>query len=159
MIKEATATALVFRRSEAGAWQVAMVWHHRFQGWIPPCGHVEADETAAEAAIRETLEEAGCRIRLVPGPAVPLPVGFPHRPVVAPWWVVEMAACADNHTCEPHIHVDHVFCGVWEADVGEPETQVRWLPEPELLGTPGIAEDSRMQVETLFAQIDDAVAT
>jgi 8-oxo-dGTP pyrophosphatase MutT (NUDIX family) len=55
-------------------------------------GHVEAGETAAEAAIREVTEEAGLRVRLLPGPAVPPPSGFPHQPVTAPWWVSEMPA-------------------------------------------------------------------
>lgn len=157
MIKEATASALVFRRSKAGVWRVAMVWHRRLQGWIPPCGHVEADESPAEAAVRETLEEAGCHVRLVPGPAAPLPAGYPHSAPVAPWWIVEMAACGDNHTAEPHVHVDHVFLAVWEADAQVPETEVRWFTEQELLESSGILEDSRLQAKELFTRIDEAV--
>lgn len=156
MIKEATATTFVFRRSDgagSGGWSLGLVWHPRFQGWIPPGGHVEPDETAAEAAVRETLEEAGCRVRLLPGPTTPVPAGFPHVPVIVPWWIVEMPASADGHTPERHVHVDHVFVGLWDGQVQEPETRVRWFDERELLETPQIAEDSRLQGKELFSLI------
>jgi NUDIX domain len=53
VIKEATATVLVFRQAEAG-WRLGMMWHPRFQAWAIPGGHVEEHEAPAEAAIQET---------------------------------------------------------------------------------------------------------
>ncbi|MBB2925051.1 NUDIX domain-containing protein [Cellulomonas cellasea] len=51
---------------------VLLLWRHRFitdtWGWEVPAGRLEGDETAAEAAARETLEETGWR----PGPLRPL---------------------------------------------------------------------------------------
>jgi ADP-ribose pyrophosphatase YjhB (NUDIX family) len=38
----------------------------RFGKWTLPAGFMEVDETTAEGAIRETLEEAGARIKLGP---------------------------------------------------------------------------------------------
>ncbi|MCM3883537.1 NUDIX domain-containing protein [Frankia sp. R82] len=153
--KEATATVFVFRRGEDAAWQVAMMWHPRFGGWLPPGGHVEAYESAAEAAVREVEEELGCRVRLVAGLATPLPDGFPHRPVIAPWWIVEMAASPDNHCAARHVHVDHVFVAFWDGDVELPETQVRWFDERQLADAADVAEDSKLQAKELFGRIGD----
>ena len=155
VIKEATATVFVFRRLEDEVWRVAMVWHPRVAGWLPPGGHVEPDESAAEAAVREVAEEVGCRVRLVGGPATPLPEGFPHDPVVAPWWIVEMAASPDNHTAERHVHVDHVFLALFDGDVAPPETRVRWFSAEELAEGAEVAEDSRLQAKELFVGIDE----
>ncbi|OHV27530.1 hypothetical protein BCD49_38735 [Pseudofrankia sp. EUN1h] len=158
VIKEATATVFVFRRSEDEVWRVAMVWHRRFAGWIPPGGHVEPAESAAEAAVREVAEEVGCRVWLLGGPTTPLPDGFPHEPVVAPWWIVEMAASPDNHTVERHVHVDHVFVGLFAGEVAPPETRVRWFSAGELAEGADVAEDSRLQAKELFAGIDEIAA-
>ncbi len=42
-----------------------MVWHKGREGWEMPGGHVEDGETSAEAATRETVEEAGYFIKVL----------------------------------------------------------------------------------------------
>ncbi|MEV8562908.1 NUDIX domain-containing protein [Streptomyces sp. NPDC051917] len=42
---------------------------HRWRGWVPPGGKVEAGETPREGAARELLEETGLRAELLPEPA------------------------------------------------------------------------------------------
>jgi 8-oxo-dGTP pyrophosphatase MutT (NUDIX family) len=158
LVKEATASVLVFRRGVGGGWLLGLAEHKRFGGFLPAGGHQEDDETAAEAAIRETLEELGCRIRLVPGPTTPLPEGFPHRPMVAPWWITEMPASPDNHTRAPHVHVDHLFVAVWDGDAGEPETEVRWFDERELVENDAIPEDVRLPAKDVFARLEEILA-
>jgi 8-oxo-dGTP pyrophosphatase MutT (NUDIX family) len=145
MIKEVTASAFLLHRTAEGV-HIALVWHPRLQKWMAAGGHVEAHEHAAEAVLREILEETGLVTQLVPGPALPPPAGFPHAPVPAPWWISEAAASADNHTATNHIHVDHVFLA-WAPDitpVRKPAHDVRWFASDQLSG-PGIAEDSRLQ--------------
>jgi len=44
-------------------------------------GHVEPDETQAEAAVREATEKAGLRVRLLTYPQPRLPAGLSHTPV------------------------------------------------------------------------------
>jgi ADP-ribose pyrophosphatase YjhB (NUDIX family) len=158
VIKEATASTFVFRQDCDGLWRTALVRHPRLECWMPCGGHVENDESAAEAAWRETREETGLEVRLLAGPAVPVPAGFPHQMVCAPWWIVEMRARADNHTGERHIHIDHVFVAL--APAGTPAAvplhDVRWFTQPGIEQAAGIAEDSRLQAGELFCRIADA---
>ncbi|MFD8749452.1 NUDIX domain-containing protein [Kitasatospora sp. NPDC059577] len=157
MIKESTASAFVFRTNGDGVPRAALVWHPRLELWLPAGGHVEADESAAEAALREVGEETGLRAELLPGPSLPLPAGFPHSAVPAPWWVVEMDACADNHTREQHVHIDHVFVAqVHDGTVDQGAVhEVRWFTEQEIAEVEGLSEDSRLQVKQLLAMIAD----
>ncbi len=124
VIKEPTASTFVFRR-EAGTWLTALVWHPRLECWLPTGGgHVESAENAEEAAIREAREETGLDVQLLPGPAAPVPAGYPHKVLCAPWWITEMGVSPDNHTARRHLHLDHVFVGLHAGDVREPETRV-----------------------------------
>lgn len=159
MIKEATASAFAFRHGEIGAWLLGLVWQPRLEGWLPAGGHVEPCESAAEAALRELREETGYQARLIPGPVLPLPRGFPHSPVPPPWWVVELAADPDGHTPDRHVHVDHVYLAVVpdDAQPGQAELPVCWFTEQELAETPGIGEDSRLQGMTLFGSLDGII--
>jgi ADP-ribose pyrophosphatase YjhB (NUDIX family) len=154
MVREATASTVLVRRDGSG-WLVALAWHPRMGGWLPTGGHVEDGETPAQTARREALEETGMRVRLL---SLPLPRGFPHRPVAAPWWIVEMPACADSHTGVEHIHVDHVFVGAVDADdaVGAAECRVRWFTEDEVASDPEVADDSRLQALQVLALLGQA---
>ena len=63
-----TATNLVFRRSEnTGDWVTGVAYHVRLGGFLPAGGHWEDGETLAETALRETVEELGCRTLIIPG--------------------------------------------------------------------------------------------
>lgn len=60
----ADASSLVVHDPSRG---VLLLWRHRFVtdtwGWEVPAGRVDPGETAAEAALRETVEETGWRPR------------------------------------------------------------------------------------------------
>lgn len=45
--------------------KILLVKHSDFNRWVQPGGHMEEDETPEEAAIRETYEETGIRIKLI----------------------------------------------------------------------------------------------
>ena len=152
MVKEATATVFVYRPGRGG-WLLGLVLHPRFGEWLTPGGHVEDDESPAEAAVRETAEELGCGVRLLPGPSLPLPAGYPHPHTAPPWWIVEMEASPDNHTSGPHLHLDHVFVGLHTGDAREPETPVRWMSQQELAQAPDVPEDVRLPAKELFAEV------
>ncbi len=155
--KEPTASALVFSRFAEG-WRLCLIMHPRLGMLLPAGGHVEADETTAEAAVREVLEETGLRIRLLPPPSMPLPAGTPHVAVPAPWWILEMQVPADRHELRPHVHVDFIYVAVAEQVTAGPAAhQVAWLSAAEVGEHPGVVEDTRLLAKEVFARIDDLV--
>ncbi len=46
-------------------------WHHRVQAWLPPGGHVEADEDPVQAVLREVKEETGLDVQIIPTQQTP----------------------------------------------------------------------------------------
>ncbi len=47
--------------------RVLLHFHRKLGKWLPPGGHIEANELPDAAAVREVLEETGVRARLVGG--------------------------------------------------------------------------------------------
>jgi 8-oxo-dGTP pyrophosphatase MutT (NUDIX family) len=80
VINEPTASTFILRRDRERGWLTALVWHPRLGCWLPAGGHVEPDETPAQAGIREVMEETGLDVTLVPRPAAPLPRSRPGSP-------------------------------------------------------------------------------
>ena len=158
MIKHATAGAFVFCRFP-GEWRLGLVEHPRMGVLACPGGHVEQDETAAQAAVREVEEETGLRgVRMLGLPSPALPAGLPdtHSVVPLPWWITEIQVPADNHLAEPHVHVDHV----WVALAGDPRAgghaahPFGWYTCAQLAALPMFA-DSRLLASVLFGCIGD----
>lgn len=53
--------------------QVLLHDHPKLRLWLPPGGHVEANELPDDAAVREVLEESGVAVRLVGEPPLAAP--------------------------------------------------------------------------------------
>lgn len=153
-VKHATASVFVFCRL-AREWRIGLIRHPRFGRLMMPGGHVEADESQAEAALREVAEESGLAVRLVDAPSAPLPPGYARRRVALPWWIVEHPVPADNHLAEPHIHVDHLYVAQARGPepVTEPAHPFGWYAAAEL---PGLAmfEDARILALALLGSLE-----
>lgn len=96
---------------------VLLLWRHRFAtdtwGWEIPAGRVDAGETPAEAAARETLEETGWRV----GELRPIGRYFPHNGVSDATFNLFVTDSAE-HVGEP-------------TDPSESE-RVEWVPWPRI---------------------------
>lgn len=158
MIKHATASTFVFHQFSEG-WRLGLVAQPRLGRHMIVGGHVELDETQAEAALREAVEESGLPVRLLACPAPALPLGYPHERVAAPWWITEVMVPADNHLAEPHVHVDHQYVAVADSPmpVSEPVHPFAWFAEGDLDGL-SMFEDTRLLARALFPIIGPIAA-
>lgn len=154
-IKHSTASTFVFARSAQG-WELGMVLQPRLRKVMIAGGHVEEDETAAQGAEREVLEEMGVKIRFLSPVAPDLPAGYPHPRVAQPWWIAELPVPRDNHLAEDHVHVDHVFVAVADdsTPVSEPVHEIMWLTEVQVAENPEIFEDTKILAKELFGRIE-----
>jgi 8-oxo-dGTP pyrophosphatase MutT (NUDIX family) len=158
-IKHATAGAFVFACVD-DRWRLGLIEHPRLRRLMIPGGHVEADEHVGQAAEREVLEETGIPVRLLAAPVtVPLPSGYPHPHVTAPWWITELEVPADNHTAEPHIHIDHQYVALADAVVPhrEPVHPFAWFDEQQVARL-AMFDDTRLLALALFGCIADVAA-
>jgi 8-oxo-dGTP pyrophosphatase MutT (NUDIX family) len=158
MIKHATASTFVFCEFVEG-WRLGLIEHPRLRRRMVVGGHVEEDETQAEAAVREATEESGLQVRLLACPSPTLPVGSPHTPVPQPWWITEMLVPADNHLGEPHVHVDHQYVAIADSPVpvSEPVHPFGWYSMDELDGLP-MFPDTVLLAKALFPLIGAVAA-
>ncbi len=75
MIRHFTATAFVLDSHH----RVLLLWHKRLARWMPPGGHVDADETPEDAARRECKEETGLDVEIIGEPQDDLFAANPHE--------------------------------------------------------------------------------
>lgn len=102
--------------------------HHRKIGlWLYPGGHVDPNETPAEAAVREVVEETGVQAVVLGEP------GFVHPAVrwhASPWAVIEMDVT--DSKVGAHQHIDFVYvCRAAGVDLAVRREEVvgaRWVP-------------------------------
>lgn len=131
MIRHFTASMVVL--SQDGT-HVLLVWHNASQKWVFPGGHIDAGETAGQAAQREVKEETGLQVRILDY-AWELP-GATWEP--SPWITAIFPAPAKPERPgkpaeDAHEHIDMLFVG--KADSTEPlsfpldeVTHVAWFP-------------------------------
>lgn len=157
-VKHSTASTFLFFPFPGG-WRLGLIHHPRLGMLMLAGGHVEPDETAAEAALREVEEETGLTARLLHALAPPLPAEFPRLSVPLPWWIVEHQVPADRHEPHPHVHVDHVYVAVAdsEAPCGSvtPAHAFGWYTAAEIAELDDVVEDTRLQAKELLACIED----
>jgi 8-oxo-dGTP pyrophosphatase MutT (NUDIX family) len=135
-------------------WRIGLIQHPRFGRMMLPGGHVEPDESPAEAALREVAEEAGLAVSLVSPPVVPLPPGYRPRRVASPWWIVEYDVPPDNQLDQPHIHVDHLYVAVaGTSHIGPPAHPFSWHAVADLPGL-HMFDDARTLVAALLMGLD-----
>lgn len=144
-----TATAYVVAHG-----RTLLLWHAKLGMWLPPGGHLEANEDPVQGAIREAMEESGLPVEVIAPPdliAVEKPAVLPPPAVI----LVEDIVRADQPF---HQHIDHVYFTratvAVDFDAAIPHGAHRWfsaadlaeafsLPAPDGTLVP-VAEDVRL---------------
>ena len=139
-----TATAYVFD----GEGRVLLLWHEKLRRWMPPGGHVDADELPEDAAVRECKEETGLDIDVVEPETADLYAEnrtegrMMKRPAAM---LLEEIPAFEGTAAKPaqpaHQHMDFLFVGRLK-DPGQtivpehPEAVVRWFTMDEVRAIP-----------------------
>jgi len=111
--------------------KTVLLWHRLLQMWVPPGGHVEAQEDPVSALLREIEEETGLRAQVV-GKTPRFPFDYPAQ-VPPPYTIlVEDSPEPGN----PHQHIDLIyFCRSLDGDrlrPPSPDEAVVWVSEAQL---------------------------
>jgi len=159
-LKHLTSSVFVFRRCTDG-WRTGLIRHPRLHKMMIPGGHVEPEETSAEAALREVAEETGLAVTLVSPPAAPVPDGYRGRRVALPWWIAEYQVKPDNHLDVAHVHVDHLYVALADGtpppgvSPPEPAHQFGWYAPGDLPGL-DMFDDARLLARLLLTGLSSA---
>ena len=161
-LKHPTSSVFVFRRLPSG-WRIGLIEHPRFRRMMIPGGHVEPEESPAEAAVREVAEETGLTVTLVSPPAAPVPPGYRARRVAPPWWIAEYQVPADNHLDGAHVHVDYLYVALADGTApgrapGAPAHPFGWYSAGDLAGL-NMFDDARVLALSLLAGLANGADT
>jgi 8-oxo-dGTP diphosphatase len=120
-----TATAFVVRDGAT-----LLHWHRRLGQWMPPGGHIEADEDPATAVLREVLEETGLVCEIIQT-SPNLQFDYPEQ--LAPPYTILLEDIPGPG--EPHKHIDLIYFvrlieGAAHTSVDDPT--LRWVTATEL---------------------------
>ena len=80
--------------------RILLVKHKKFNKWVQPGGHIEDEETPEEAALRETYEETGIKVKLL-GDRFPREDDF-----------IKPLGIQKNRNKEGDVHIDIIYAGV-----------------------------------------------
>ncbi len=114
-----------------------LLWHQRLQMWVPPGGHLEADEDPVTAVLREIREETGLEADVLPLSQT-FPFSYPGQ-IVPPYTILLEDSPEPG---EPHKHMDLIyFCRpANNASLRPPEgAVVTWVDENALHSNQPIA--------------------
>ena len=109
--------------------RVLMVYHKRYDEWLPIGGHIELDEDPEEALRREIHEECGLRVRVL---ATKPKISHPGvKPILTPSFV-------DAHRISrTHNHIAFIYFGISRSRKARLHSrehrEYQWLSEKDLV--------------------------
>jgi 8-oxo-dGTP pyrophosphatase MutT (NUDIX family) len=144
MHRHFTATAYVIQND-----QVLLLMHPKIKRWLPPGGHVEANESPPECARREVLEETGLEVELIRDEHLWISCSYAtscERPFLC---LIEDIPAYQN--TEAHQHIDFIFLSrpIGGALFLKPE-ELRWFSLEEVMQLTDILPDTQQIIQTIF---------
>ncbi len=107
---------------------VLLHWHRKIQAWLPPGGHLEPNEDPVQAALRETLEETGIEVDILPTTSA-LPIDDPVQ--LAPPFTIQVEDIPDDGEGE-HQHIDFIYFTVPKSEPFSVPSGWRWFTRKQL---------------------------
>lgn len=132
--REYTATSYVIHEEK-----ILLIFHKKFNKWLPPGGHIEENETADEAALREVKEETGLDVELILQENIWIPTSNPNAHSLPRPYLCLIEQIPAYKDVPAHQHVDFIFLSKpkAEARISTQETHtVRWFSQEEVLELP-----------------------
>ncbi len=129
--RDFTATTFIVKNG-----RTLLLWHKKIGAWLPPGGHIDANELPEEAARREVREETGLEVELLGGTYALDNVRVLHTPV----------CILLEDISEDHQHIDLIYFA--RVKEGEPRinpreaSKMRWYSSADLENRE-IADDIR----------------
>ncbi|MGZ3633250.1 MAG: NUDIX hydrolase [Parachlamydiaceae bacterium] len=150
MQRQLTASAYII-----GEQQVLLIHHRKLQKWLPPGGHVEANEIPSEAVKREVLEETGLQIQIISDEYVEID-RWNAKSLPRPYLCLleEIPAFGEQ---EAHQHIDFIYLA---RPIGGVETLnthetngLRWFTLAEIEALAGDVEiftETQLAIRSIF---------
>ena len=150
MLKEFTATVYILHEGK-----VLLLFHPKFNKWLPPGGHLEDNESPPEAARREVLEETGLKIEFILQENVSIKESYAQS-IERPFMCL-LENIPSWKDIPPHQHVDFIYVAkpIDNFLISTNETHdLRWFTLEEVLSfTPGVEiyKDVQQVITHLFS--------
>lgn len=146
MERHFTATTYVIQAD-----RILLLMHPKIRKWLPPGGHVEENETPAECAKREVLEETGLHIAFIQDEHIWL--SYPNaysseRPFLC--LVETVPAYLDK---KEHQHIDFIYLSYPTSGTlfSNPD-ELRWFSLEEIMQLEAIFPDTLDVIQMIFKQ-------
>ncbi len=108
-----------------------LLWHRRLQAWVPPGGHLKANEDPVQAVLREIQEEAGLRAEVIALNRA-FPFDYPGQ-LPAPYTILVERSTEPGRA---HQHMDLIyFCRSLDGEAvrpPSPDDVLVWVSEAQL---------------------------
>lgn len=126
MERHFTATVYIFKDGHA-----LLLFHPKLRKWLPPGGHIEANETPPECAKREALEETGLEIELLQEEHIWL--DYPNATSIERPFMCLLENIPFHNGHPAHQHIDFIFLGSPKAGSLFADDALRWFTLDDIL--------------------------
>ncbi len=132
-------------------------WHRKVKMWLPPGGHIEPNEDPVQAVLRETHEETGIQVQVIPS-GVPVVLDYPTQ-VQPPFTIMveDIHDPVDGY----HQHIDLIYFCKPSTSPPSPKRGWLWVSRASLIAAEALQiadspravppEDVRILAEHAFA--------